>query len=113
MKNLLETLKEHFDYIVIDLPPVNLVSDAVSVSHMIDGMILVIREDYATKKDLEQCFRQMKLSKVNLLGCVMNDSINGSGFYGRYGKYRKYQRYKYYKYYRYQSYETTQEEDSK
>lgn len=91
MESILASLKEKFDYIIIDLPPVNIVSDAVSISSLITGMIVVIREDYTEKKDLEHCFRQLKLSNVNVLGCVMNESKNEGGSYS------KYKRYKYYK----------------
>jgi len=93
MELVLNELKEAFDYIIIDLPPVNLVSDAVSISSLISGMIVVIREGYTEKKELERCIRQLKLSNVNVLGCVMNESKNGVGSYN---KYRKYKNYKYY-----------------
>lgn len=97
MENVLNQLREVFDYIIIDLPPVNIVSDAVSISSLISGMIVVIREEYTEKKELERCFRQLKLSNVNILGCVMNESKPGNGSYG---KYKKYKQYKYYRYYR-------------
>ena len=96
MENVLNQLREIFDYIIIDLPPVNLVSDAVSISRLISGMIVVIREEYTEKKELEKCFRQLKLSNVNVLGCVMNEAKSGNG---NYGKYRKYRSYKYYRHY--------------
>ncbi len=106
MEKVVKMLKEHFDYIVIDLPPVNIVSDAMSIASLITGLIVVVREDYATKKDVEQCFRQIKLSNVNVLGIVMNESQTGGGYYKRYGKYRKSYYYKSNKYYRYQAYES-------
>lgn len=93
METVLNELREVFDYIIIDLPPVNLVSDAVSISSLITGMILVIREDYAEKKELEHCIRQLKLSNVNVLGCVMNSAKVGSGSYSKYRKYKYYYRY--------------------
>jgi len=96
MENVLNQLKEAFDYIIIDLPPVNIVSDAVSISSLISGMIVVIREEYTEKKELERCFRQLKLSNVHVLGCVMNEAKEGSGTYGRYKKYRYYKNYRYY-----------------
>ena len=92
-----------FDYIVIDLPPVNIVSDAVSISSLISGMIVVIREEYTEKKELERCFRQLRLSNVNILGCVMNESSFGGGSYGKYKKSRRYKYYKYYQYYQSES----------
>ena len=97
MKHVLESFREIFDYIIVDLPPVNIVSDALSISNLITGMIVVVREEYTEKKELEHCFRQLKLSNVNILGCVMNETNSGRGAYGRY----KYRRYKYYRYYRY------------
>ncbi|MBR2320418.1 MAG: CpsD/CapB family tyrosine-protein kinase [Clostridia bacterium] len=96
MENVLNQMRELFDYIIVDLPPVNLVSDAVSISKLISGMIVVIREEYTEKKELEKCFRQLKLSNVNVLGCVMNEAKSGNG---NYSKYRKYRSYKYYRHY--------------
>ena len=97
MESILKGLREKFDYIIIDLPPVNIVSDALSISGLITGMIVVIREDYTEKRELEHCFRQLKLSNVNVLGCVMNEAKNEGGSYSKYKKYRYYSRYKYYK----------------
>ncbi len=93
MENVLNQLRELFDCIIIDLPPVNIVSDAVAISKLISGMIVVIREDYTEKKELEKCFRQLKLSNVNVLGCVMNGAKSGNSTYGKYGKYRQYKYY--------------------
>ena len=59
-------------------------------------MIVVVREDYTEKKELENCFRLLKLSDVNVLGCVINEAKGGKGAYGKY-RYKKY--YKYYKTY--------------
>ena len=95
METVLNELKKVFDYIIIDLPPVNIVSDALSISSLITGMIVVVREDYTEKKEIETCFRFLKLSNVNVLGYVMNEAKSGNGSYG------KNKRYKYYKYYRY------------
>lgn len=96
MEAILKDLQEKFDYIIIDLPPVNLVSDALSISSLITGIIVVIREEYTEKKELERCFRQLKLSNANVLGCVMNESRNGSGYYSKYKKNGYYKKYSYY-----------------
>ena len=95
MEKLLEILSEEFDYIIIDLPPVNIVSDALAISRYITGMILVVREEYTEKKELEACSRQLGLSNVKVLGCVMNGAKTGSGSYGKYRRY--YKKYKYYR----------------
>ena len=97
MEKLLIALREQFDYIIIDLPPVNIVSDALSVSPFISGMVVVVREEYTEKKELTRCMRQLSLSNVNVLGCVLNEA---KAYGSSYGKYKKYKYYKYYRYYR-------------
>ncbi|MBR3692611.1 MAG: CpsD/CapB family tyrosine-protein kinase [Clostridia bacterium] len=110
MAEVIAELRNVFDYIVVDLPPVNIVTDAVAISPIISGMIVVIREGYAQKKELERCFRQLELSNVKILGCVLNESTNGKGSYSKY-KYKKYGTYKYYRYYeKHGYYETPKKE---
>ncbi|MBQ7922080.1 MAG: CpsD/CapB family tyrosine-protein kinase [Clostridia bacterium] len=92
MEAALRGLASHFDFIVVDLPPVNIVSDALAISKYIHGMIVVIREEYTEKKELETCFRQLRLSNVNVLGCVMNETKNGKGYYSKY-RYKRYSKY--------------------
>lgn len=92
MESTLKGLAAHFDYIVVDLPPVNIVSDALAISKYIDGMIVVIREEYTEKRELETCFRQLRLSNVNVLGCVMNETKSGKGYYSKY-RYKRYSKY--------------------
>ena len=67
-------------------------------------MIIVVREEHTEKKELERCFRQLKMSNVKLLGCVMNGTKSGSKYFGKYKKYRysKHSKYKNY----YEKYET-------
>lgn len=97
MEKLLDTLSEKFDFIILDLPPINLVSDAMAVTSFIQGLIVVVREGYTERKELNNCMRQIQLSEIKLLGFVMNDVDNGDGSYKKYN----YKRYKYYKnYYR-------------
>ncbi len=93
MEKLLGLLAEKFDVIVIDLPPINLVSDALALSSSIDGIVLVVREGYTERREFSNCVRQIQLSNVKILGCVMNVVKSGGG---RYGKYRKYYKSRYY-----------------
>ena len=109
MEATLEKFRNEFDYIVIDLPPVNIVSDALSISNFITGLILVIREEYTEKKELERCFRQLGLSDVNLLGCVMNEAKSASGSYGKYKRNKYYRYYRYYYKYEYKAHSKEQE----
>ncbi|MCQ2428201.1 MAG: CpsD/CapB family tyrosine-protein kinase [Clostridia bacterium] len=93
MKNLLNKLREVFDYIILDLPPINIVADAIEVSGFISGLILVVREEYTQKKELEVCVRQLHLSNVKVLGVVMNGIHSGGKIYDKY-KSKKYKDYK-------------------
>ena len=98
MGHFLDEMKEKFDYIIVDLPPVNLVSDAISIAKHLDGIITVIREGYTEKKELDKCYRQLRLSNVKILGCVVNESRKETGKYSKYskGKYKYYKNSKYY-----------------
>ena len=100
MRITIETYSKHFDFIVIDLPPVNAVSDALVVSKLTDGMIMVVRQDYSDKKSVSEAVAQFQFSDAKLLGFVMTCAGGGGGKgYKRYGKYGRYS--KYYKSYGY------------
>ena len=93
MKKLIAALEESYDFIVIDLPPVNIVSDALVAAPVLDGMIVVVRENQTTRRALNNCTSQLALSNVKVLGFVMNDSTPSPGSYGRYKRYGRYGRY--------------------
>lgn len=78
MEKILNGLKERFDYIFMDLPPVTVVSDALIVSPLITGAVVVVREEYTEKNELDWCFRQLYLAETKVLGCIMNDAKLGS-----------------------------------
>ncbi len=116
MENLLGTLSNNFDFIVIDLPPVNIVTDALAVSHLLDGVIVVVRQNYTDRKSMSSCLKQLKLSNSKILGITLTFSESGRKFYSkyrRYGKYSKYSKYsKYGKYYYRSGNKDTQPEQS-
>lgn len=93
MEKLLNALAENFDYIVIDLPPVNIVADPLAISKYLSGLLVVVREDYTEKKELQNCLRQLELSGSNVLGIVLNETDSSRSYYRRY-RYRSY--YKHY-----------------
>lgn len=87
MSTLLEALASTYEYIVIDLPPIGAVVDAVSVAREIDGMIVVIRENACPRSLLSDCMQQLNYAGVNVLGFVVNGAMEGSGKKYQYGKY--------------------------
>lgn len=92
-KKFVEVVSTAYEYIIIDLPPVNAVVDAVSVSRLADGLIVVIRENHCPRYVLDSCMEQLQYAKANILGFVMNGCVEGAGkhyqynnYYYRYGK---------------------------
>ena len=78
-ERLLEALAGAYDYVILDLPPVGTVIDAVSVSRNVDGMIVVLRENHCTRGDLTEAVEQLKFADVNILGFVVNGALEGAG----------------------------------
>jgi capsular exopolysaccharide synthesis family protein len=99
MKELLSDLRSQYDYIVLDVPPVNMVTDAVVLAPQSDGVIFVVRMNQTEKGALIRAVEQMKYTQVRILGTVLNGiDLEGSGYgygkyrrkYGRYGRYGSY-----------------------
>lgn len=89
MEKTVEALTKTYDYIIIDLPPVNAVSDALAISGILSGMIMVVRQNYCDNGALSQAMRQLEFMNVKLLGFVMNYSEPRKSRYKKYGyKYR-------------------------
>ena len=86
MQALVKVLSEDYDFLVFDLPPVNIVSDALVISPLLGGMLVVVRDNYSERRELRDCTRQLELSNVKVLGFVMNVSRGEGGGYGRYKK---------------------------
>ena len=100
LSRLLESLREQYNYIVLDLPPVDMVSDALVVSSVVDGMIVVVRENYTERQDVRECIRQMNIADARILGIVLNgvgDDNSGYRYYKNY-YYKKKESKKYYDY---------------
>ncbi len=90
MNRLLEMLRSKYDYIIIDLPPVGAVADAQTVSKLVDGMLIVIRENHTTKYVLNECITQLNLTNSKIFGFVINGSLEGASKTSSYGKYGSY-----------------------
>ncbi len=87
MTVLISKLSAQYDYIIIDLPPINEVTDPIAVSSCLTGMVLAVRENTTTKLDLETAMRHLSFAGTEMLGFVITaSSIDGKGG-GRYGDY--------------------------
>ena len=100
MENLLETVKGTYDYILLDLPPVCEVSDAMVAANMADGVLLVSRQNYCNRLAFGDAVRQFEFVGARILGVLVNSASEETGVYGKkYYKYSKYGRYRKYGYY--------------
>lgn len=86
---VLNILKDHYDKILIDCPPVGLVTDGVITSTLCDGTIICIASGMNDKKDLEKTRDLIKQFNVNVLGIVMTRMPVTKKYYNKYG-YNKY-----------------------
>ncbi len=88
--------RELYDYVIVDTPPVGLVSDTLDMGRVGDATFFVCRADYSPKNNLNMVnsiSAQHKMPKVNLVLNGMDLTKKKYGYYYGYGKYGKYGRY--------------------
>lgn len=105
MTVFLNKIQEHYDYVIIDTPPINVVTDAVVLSKKVSGVVLVARQNSTTIKMLRQTIDSLKNVRVRVLGVVLTGVKEKYKPFSRYsGGYNYYSNKKYsYKYYEYYS----------
>ena len=91
MIRFLQELRTRYDYIILDLPPVGEVSDAMAVAKETDGMLLVVRQNYCDRVVLKEAVRQFEFINARILGVVYNCATENGGRYGK-NYYKKYYR---------------------
>jgi len=87
MREFINTVKKQFDFIIIDTPPVAVVTDALLVSPYTDLYLFIVRQRYSSKNTLELINELHKNENIKNLAIVIND-ISITGYYGyglRYG----------------------------
>lgn len=72
MKKLLETLSRSYDYIICDCPPVGVVTDAALLSRSCDGVLMVVRQNYASREQVRMAKQKLDAVQANIMGIVMN-----------------------------------------
>lgn len=95
MEKVLTQLRDAYDYIILDLPPVGEVSDAMVAAKHTDGILLIVRQDYCNTIALSSAVAQFEFIDSRILGIVMNCVGEIGGKYSRYGRgyYSKYSKY--------------------
>ena len=72
MEALLTILRNTYDDVILDLPPVGRVSDAMIVAKEADGMLLVVRRDYSNRHGLKEAIARLESVDADILGIVLN-----------------------------------------
>lgn len=90
MEQLLNSLSERFDYVIIDAPPVLAVTDAAILGKMTAGLLMVVATGSTTKQDLESALKTLDTAGTNVFGVVAamipaKKSSNYNYGYGAYG----------------------------
>lgn len=82
MRDLVTQLKDQYDMVIIDMPPVLEVSDTQELAGYLDGVVLVVRQGVTQKPAIKRTVELLKIAKANILGYVMNDVSAKNGGYG-------------------------------
>lgn len=83
MTKLVELLKGLYNYIIIDLPPITVVADALAVSGVLDGMVVVVEEGICTKRELSDAMQRLDVIHDKILGFVVTHAESAKGRYGK------------------------------
>ena len=88
MRKALSSMRKVYDYVILDLPPVGEVSDAMAIAKETDGMLLVVRQNYCDRIVLAEAVDQFDFINAKTLGVVFNatQENGGKGYYKKYYK---------------------------
>lgn len=87
MSKLIEHLKEEYDYVILDTPPVQAVTDSQILSTKVDGTILVVRADKTKKEAVQNAIGLLKKVNANIIGTVLNGvDTSRNKYYYYYGE---------------------------
>ena len=99
LADLLENLKERYEYIIFDSTPINIVSDVISLAPKTDGLVLVVKEGSTRKDEVHRALAACKFANIRVLGTIINDVNSKNSRKYTYRRYRSAYRYRYqYKY---------------
>ena len=92
MAQLIQSARQQMDVVIIDTPPMAVSPDAECIADVADASILVVRQDGAQVRVINDSIDILNLSRAELLGCVLNNYFTtefadhlGYGYGGRYG----------------------------
>lgn len=89
---LINTIRNDYEYIIIDSPPLGVVTDTLLLKDYIGGYVVVVREKVTTHGDIEKTIQSIKLADSKILGflkvgCTVHEKKHYKGYYGYYKYY--------------------------
>lgn len=86
LKSFIEKMVENFDFVLVDSPPIQSVTDSLALTRVVDGTIVVVRAGKTTYEMLQSGLKKLRDVQCPLLGCVLNGQkkghTSGSYYYG-------------------------------
>ena len=85
MQAMVDTLRQKFDFVILDAPPVSVVTDAAVIGRYVDGAMFVVRSDYAPADAVRGAVKKLQDAGVRVLGSVltrydMKKALKGSSY---------------------------------
>ena len=95
MHELIDTMREQFDFVIVDAPPSAILADAQIIAQYADAIIYVVCQDYTTKSSLITGVNNVSNSGARFIGYVLNNAgVSATGHaYGKHNKYSSYGKY--------------------
>lgn len=89
---LINTIRNDYEYIIIDSPPIGVVTDTLLLKDYIGGYVVVVREKVTTHGDIEKTIQNINLAGSKILGflkvgCTVHEKKHYKGYYGYYKYY--------------------------
>ncbi len=81
MQRLIDSMREKFEYIILDMPPVNVVTDAVVASPLTDGALIVARAGMSERNAVLHAMDQLQRANAKILGGVLTRINEGNNSY--------------------------------
>ncbi len=87
MQEFIKTIKEEYDYVFIDTPPIGMVTDAGILASFIDGTVLVVRSEMVDINKVQESKKKLNSVNANILGAILNRKKvrNDDYYYSYYG----------------------------
>lgn len=71
-KRFVEDAKQRFNYVIFDTPPLAAFVDAAVLSNIVDGTVLVVRERFTKRSEVQDAYAQLQNAGANVVGVCMN-----------------------------------------